>query len=151
LISLAFVGVAVQIATASWLNSRLVLRFGPAPLVQAALLMFALIAALHFLIAARGESLAIFVLLHGLTLAFFGIASANANALAMQPLGHIAGTASSVQGLMGTVCGATIGTLIGQAYDGTQLPLIGGTAALGLAALTIAVVTERGLRLGRAG
>ncbi|MGQ0558237.1 MAG: multidrug effflux MFS transporter [Sphingosinicella sp.] len=149
MISLAFIGVAAQIAVASWLNSQLVTRFGPAAMVQAALILFTLVAGLHWLVALSGESLAMFVGLHGLTLAFFGIASANANALAMQPLGHIAGTASSVQGLMGTVCGATLGTLIGQAYDGTQIPLIAGTAALGFTAMAIAVVTERGLRIGR--
>ena len=38
-------------------------------------------------------------------MASFGLASANFGALAMQPLGHIAGTASSVQGTIGTICG----------------------------------------------
>ena len=42
-------------------------------------------------------------------MACFGLASANFGALAMQPLGHVAGTASSVQGTIGTIGGALLG------------------------------------------
>ena len=77
-------------------------------------------------------------------MACFGLASANFGSLAMQPLGHIAGTASSVQGTIGTIGGALIGLAIGQSFDGTVIPLAAGFALLGGAALLILAVTERG-------
>ena len=53
----------------------------------------------------------------------------------MEHMAPIAGTASSVQGVIGTIGGAGIGFAIGQAFDGTQLPFLIGTAACGTVAL----------------
>ena len=49
-----------------------------------------------------------------------------------------------------TLDGAVIGLVIGQAFDGTVMPLIAGFAACGLLALAAVLVTERG-RLFRQG
>jgi MFS transporter, DHA1 family, multidrug resistance protein len=64
----------------------------------------------------------------------------------MEPVGHIAGTASSIQGFVTTVGGAAIGAAIGQAYDGSTLPVASGYLLLGFAALAVVFVTE-GMRL----
>ena len=69
---------------------------------------------------------------------FFGLIGANAGALAMEPLGHIAGTASSVQGVIATIGGALIGFTIGQQFNGTTLPFLVGFTSCGAAALAIA-------------
>jgi hypothetical protein len=53
---------------------------------------------------------------------------ANFNSIAMEPLGAIAGTASSTLGFAQTVGGGLVGALIGQAYDGTVFPLAAGYA-----------------------
>ena len=82
-------------------------------------------------------------------MACFGLASANFGALAMQPLGHVAGTASSVQGTIGTIGGALLGLLVGQSFDGTLVPMVGAFAAFGAIGLLILLATERGRLFGR--
>ena len=72
-------------------------------------------------------------------MACFGLVGANAGALAMEPLGHIAGTASAVQGMVRTIGGALIGLVIGQAFDGTTVPLVAGFAICGALALAAAL------------
>ena len=148
LIAATFAGVAGPMAITSYANSRLVERVGTRRLAHAGLTGFTLIAAIHFASALAGEGLGTFILLQGLTMACFGLSSANLGALAMQPMGHIAGTASSVQGTVGTIGGALLGLAIGQSFNGTTLPMIGGFAVLGATGLAILAVTERGKLFG---
>ena len=74
----------------------------------------------------------------------FGLTAVNFNSMAMEPLGRIAGTGSSVLGSVTTVGGALIGFSVGQQFDGTVIPLTIGFLACGLAALAIVTVTENG-------
>ena len=62
----------------------------------------------------------------------------NFNAIAMEPLGAIAGTASAVLGLFTTLGGALIGIAVGRAFDGTVRPL--GLTYLVCALATLAAV-----------
>ena len=149
LIAATFAGVAGPMAVTSYANSRLVERVGTRRLAHAGLCGFTFMAALHFASAWAGEGLPTFILLQGLTMACFGLASANLGALAMQPMGHIAGTASSVQGTVTTIGGALLGLAIGQSFNGTTLPMIGGFACFGAAGLIVLAVTERGRLFGR--
>ena len=50
----------------------------------------------------------------------------NLNALAMEPLGHMAGLGAALIGAISTFISLPFGWLIGQLYDGTVLPLVGG-------------------------
>ncbi len=68
----------------------------------------------------------------------------NLNALAMEPLGRIAGIGAAVIGSISTLISAVLGTFIGQMFDGTVLPLVAGFAVLGLAGLVLMNWTERG-------
>jgi len=139
MIGLVFACCAGPMAVSSFLNSRLVLRMGPRRLLLGALAAFTAVSALHLALALLlGETLWTFVLLQAATLACFGLIGANASALAMGPLGHIAGTASSMQGLITTIGGALIGFAIGQMFDGTTVPLLAGFAACGALALLAA-------------
>jgi DHA1 family bicyclomycin/chloramphenicol resistance-like MFS transporter len=149
LIAATFAGVAGPMAVTSYANSRLVERVGTRRLAHAGLTGFTIMAAIHLASAAMGEGLLVFVVLQGLTMACFGLASANLGALAMQPMGHIAGTASSVQGTVGTIGGALLGLAIGQSFNGTTLPMIAGFACFGAAGLIVLAVTERGRLFGR--
>lgn len=139
-----FGATAAIAATSSYVNSRLVGRLGMRKIVKAALglsVVFGILALgiwisplpdLAKLLSFFVYSTSVFMMM-GLTLG-------NLNALALEPMGHIAGLASSV-----TMACATIGSLVmavpvGQAFDGTPVPLIVGTvifAALG------AVLTAR--------
>jgi DHA1 family bicyclomycin/chloramphenicol resistance-like MFS transporter len=73
-----------------------------------------------------------------------GLMFANFTALAMEPQGHIAGTASSLYGSITTLLGIGVGTVIGQDFDGTLLPLATGFFFCTLVALAAVVVTEKG-------
>ena len=68
----------------------------------------------------------------------------NLTALAMEPLGHLAGIGSAVVGFGSTLVSVVLGTLIGRAYDGTLLPLVSGFAILGLMALGLMYWIETG-------
>ena len=69
---------------------------------------------------------------------------ANFTALAMEPQGHLAGTASSLYGSITTLLGIGIGTTIGQAYDGTLLPFATGFFLATLASLAVVIWVEKG-------
>jgi DHA1 family bicyclomycin/chloramphenicol resistance-like MFS transporter len=74
----------------------------------------------------------------------FGLVAPNFGAMAMDPLGHVAGTASSVQGFVTTIVGALLGFFIGQHFDGTVVPITLGFVLCGLAALVVVLVAEKG-------
>jgi DHA1 family bicyclomycin/chloramphenicol resistance-like MFS transporter len=74
----------------------------------------------------------------------FGLMTANFTALAMEPQGHIAGTASSLYGSITTLVGIAIGTTIGQSYDGTLVPFATGFLLCTLATLVVVAITEKG-------
>jgi DHA1 family bicyclomycin/chloramphenicol resistance-like MFS transporter len=139
LIALVFALIAGPMALSSYANSRLVVRLGSRRILLIALSAFTAMGALHLGAAATlGENIWTFVILQALTMACFGLIGANAGALAMEPLGHIAGTASSLQGVITTVGGALIGFAIGQSFNGTTLPFLTGFTLCGAAALATA-------------
>jgi DHA1 family bicyclomycin/chloramphenicol resistance-like MFS transporter len=100
-----------------------------------------LVSGAHAALALSGaETLVSFVILQALTMCCFAFASSNLSTLAMEHMAPIAGTASSVQGVIGTLGASVIGFLIGQSFDGTATPFILGTticAALGLVAIAL--------------
>ena len=139
LIGIVFGCIAGPMALSSYFNSRFVERLGAKRLALAALAIFTLAASVHLAVALSGvETLTSFVVLQSLTMLSFGLIGANLNAIAMTPLGHIAGTASSVQGMLGTIGGALIGAVIGQAFNGTVVPFLVGLVLCGLAAFAVA-------------
>lgn len=139
LIGLVFGCVAAPMAVSSYANSRLVMGVGARRLLLAALALLTAVSAGHLgLVLVRGETIWLFVAMQAATLACFGLVGANAGALAMERMGHIAGTASAIQGLVTTSGGALIGFVIGQLYDGTTVPLVAGFALCGALALVAA-------------
>ena len=144
MIALAFALIAGPMAFSSYANSRLVMRLGSRRILLIALAAFTGVAALHLLVAeVAGETFWSFVILQAATMTFFGLIGANAGALAMEPLGHIAGTASSLQGVITTVGGALIGFAIGQQFNGTTLPFLIGFTLCGAGALALAIWANR--------
>lgn len=144
-IGIVFAAVAAPMAVGSWLNSRLVGRFGLRRVGHGGLMAFVVAGVAHLLVAVTlGESLVMFVVLQALVMGSFAFTSANFGTLSMTNMAAFAGTASSVQGAIGTIGGALIGLAIGQAFDGTQIPFLAGLAMCSVAALIAVVVTERG-------
>jgi DHA1 family bicyclomycin/chloramphenicol resistance-like MFS transporter len=116
------------------------MRFGMRALVRRALMAILALSAAAFGLAlpASGQPPLGFLLGY-LMLTFFcvGILFGNNNALAMQPLGHIAGIGAAIVGSFSTFTSVPLGTLIGQSYNGTVLPLIAGLAVLSALSLII--------------
>jgi DHA1 family bicyclomycin/chloramphenicol resistance-like MFS transporter len=67
----------------------------------------------------------------------------------MTNMAPIAGTASSFQGVTGTIGGALLGFFIGRSFNGTQLPFLIGLSACGVVAFALVLWTERGRLFGR--
>ena len=145
--SAAFAAVALFMSFASFLNAKLVGRFGIRKLSHGALLAFLSITGVWFLghlVGPNPMPFPLFFLFFACAMFNFGWIGSNFNSLAMEPLGHVAGTASSVLGFMGTVGGAVIGAGIGQAFDGTALPMVGGFFGVSLAGLIFVLMAENG-------
>jgi DHA1 family bicyclomycin/chloramphenicol resistance-like MFS transporter len=142
---LAFAAIAIGIAIAGFLNARFVGRVGMRMISHGALVGFVAVAAI-MLVAAKTQMLPLplFIVLAALMMFVFGLMFANFTALAMEPQGHIAGTASSLYGSITTLLGIGIGALIGQDYDGTLLPFATGFFLCALAALAVVAVVEKG-------
>lgn len=143
----AFACVALFMSLSAFVNSRLVGRFGMRRLSHGALLGFITITLLWFLVqlfSAQPMPFLLFLAFFALTMFQFGWIGSNFNSLAMEPLGHVAGTASAVLGFMGTVGGAIIGAAIGQAFNGTALPMIAGFFSVSLVGLAFVLIGEKG-------
>lgn len=149
-IGLVFAAVALPMALGAFANSRLVERVGVRRMGNGALIGFALIACAHALLAGiLGESLLLFVILIGLAMLCLALASANLSTLAMANMGALAGTASSVQGVMTTVGATLIGLAVGQQFDGSAMPVLIGMAACSAAAVLVVLGVERGRPFAR--
>ncbi|WP_299200039.1 multidrug effflux MFS transporter [uncultured Amphritea sp.] len=128
-----FASLTISIAGASYLNSRLVMRFGTRRLALIAALAVAGLSFVMYFLSSMLQGVpplwGLMVYL-GVTLFFVGLQFGNLNAMAMEPFGHIAGTASAVIGNVSTLLAVVSGTLVGQLLDGTVLPLIAGFGVL---------------------
>jgi DHA1 family bicyclomycin/chloramphenicol resistance-like MFS transporter len=140
-----FAMIALFLAAASLINARLVGRFGTRILSHTALTLYIICAVAHAIIAqVTQETLTVFAVMLAFQFFCFGLVVSNFGAMAMDPLGHIAGTASSIQGFITTIGGAVFGVIIGQHFDGTIGPLTLGFAGFGVGGFLIALFTERG-------
>jgi DHA1 family bicyclomycin/chloramphenicol resistance-like MFS transporter len=143
--SLLFAICAFSMACASFANSRLVERLGTRFISQVGLLALIALSLGHLLVDWAGlESLWSYVAFQALSMTCIGLCGANFGAMAMQPVGHIAGTASSIQGFITSIGAVAVGSAIGQAYDGTTFPLAIGYLGIGVGALLIVLVVEKG-------
>lgn len=143
----AFAGVALFMALSSFVNAKLVGRFGMRKLSHGSLLGFIAINFIWLIVQVVGPQPMPFFLFIGffaLAMFQFGWIGSNFNSLAMEPLGHVAGTASSVLGFMGTIGGSIIGAAIGQAFNGTALPMVAGFFVVGIIGLAFVLIGENG-------
>jgi len=145
----AFAVMAGTIAVAQFVNSRIVRKVGMRRIAHTANLVYFAAALIWLMLALMGPIP--FPLFFGLFMViqfFFGWAASNMNALSMEPLGQVAGTAASVFGFTQTVGGALIGTFIGQHYDGTLVPNALGYAIMGGLVLISVLIAEKGRLFG---
>jgi DHA1 family bicyclomycin/chloramphenicol resistance-like MFS transporter len=142
---LAFATIAIGIAVAGFLNSRIVGRYGMRVISHTALIGQLAVAVLMLTAALAGWlPLALLMVLATASLFTFGLMFSNFSALAMEPQGHIAGTASSLFGSITTLIGIAVGSAIGQYFDGTLVPLATGALLSAVLALAVVLVVEKG-------
>ena len=122
-----FALIAVLGGSASLLNALLVVRLGMRRMVTtmlgAQIVISGLMTAASLML---GPDLLFFVFVGWITTVFFmaGVTLGNINAIAMEPMGHVAGMAASVITAAATVAAVAIAAPIGLAFDGTALPLV---------------------------
>ncbi|WP_374942952.1 multidrug effflux MFS transporter [Sphingomonas sp.] len=143
--TLLFAVCAAAMGAASFANSRLVERLGTRLISQAGLFALILLSLAHLAVARAGlETLPSYMVFQALSMTCIGLCGSNFGAMAMEPVGHIAGTASSVQGFISSLGAVAVGSAIGQSFDGTTYPLAIGYLGIGLATLVIVYVVEDG-------
>ena len=133
LFPLFFATISLSLGMASFLNARLVMRYGMRKLVEWALgIAFGLAIIFLGISTVLAGQPPLWLLMAYLMASFFctGILFGNLNALAMQPLGHLAGIGAAVIGSFSTLLSMLLGTLIGRSYNGTILPLVLGMTIL---------------------
>ncbi len=146
---LLFGATAIMMAFSNFLNARIVMRFGARRVSHGALTLF-LVLSMVQLFQARdaGETLWQFMPVLALNVCMLGFIGANFSSIAMQPFADIAGSASSVQACLRMLIAASLGIVIGQAYNGTALPLAVAFLCCGSGALMLVLFSERGLLFG---
>lgn len=144
---LYFSGLSLAFGMATLLNARLVMRLGMRTLARRAIIGLTASSGLFLVIAIGfGGHPPLWSFMGYLALTFFavGMLFGNFNALAMEPMGHIAGVAAGVIGTLTTLLSVLLGGLIGYAYDGTINPVIAGFALLGFFSFIAMLRAERG-------
>lgn len=148
--SLFFAILALGFGVASYFNSRLVLRFGMRRMTKWSLRGLCVTTTI-FLITVMiigPMPLWLFMVFEMTIFFLIGLLFGNFSALALEPLGHIAGSASAIIGSVTTMISLIIGASIGIAYNQTIVPLVLGFALTSIAAYAVVVWTERGARAG---
>jgi DHA1 family bicyclomycin/chloramphenicol resistance-like MFS transporter len=141
----AFGGSSIGVAIAALFSARLVRQLGMRPVAHGALAIFTVSGLGLFLLALGGNPpfWVTFGLL-SISMMAFGVLQGNMSAIALEPLGHIAGTASSLVGVVTTTIATLLAGVVGQAYDGTVVPLSFAFGFGGLFAILAVLWTERG-------
>ncbi len=135
-----FAGLAIAVGIATFLNGTFVMRFGMYKLVSIFTVVFTLIPLLYTILyfnSAVNPSIEVFLTFCGLEFFALGFLFGNLRALAMQPVGHIAGVGSAINGFVSTIMAVPIATFIGSYITETALPLFIGFFFCGLLCLLL--------------
>ncbi|WP_375461178.1 multidrug effflux MFS transporter [uncultured Enterovirga sp.] len=147
LFPVAFGLLALSMGLAALVNSKAVRRFGMRRISHASMLGLVVVGVVLLgtaLLTSGRPPLLLFGILLACAQFLLGLSFPNFNALAMEPLGHVAGTASSLIGVYTTVVGALCGLFIGGSFDGTVMPIAAGYCGLAILAALVVTWTERG-------
>ncbi len=128
---------ALFVGGASYCNSRIVMRMGMRPMSRWAIRLLIVISVAYLMVVyLMGGHSPFWMLMVCFALIFFclGILFGNLNAIAMEPLAHIAGVGAAVVSSLSTLVAVVLAIVIGRNYDGTILPLVSGFAILSILA-----------------
>ena len=128
-----FAATALLAGTGSFVNARLVVRVGMRRMITVTLgaqILSSSVMTLLFglgLVSGGVALAAFFVWITGVFL-MASLVMGNLNALALEPMGHIAGMAASITGAISTVLSVVLAAPVGLAFNGTPVPVMGAVA-----------------------
>jgi DHA1 family bicyclomycin/chloramphenicol resistance-like MFS transporter len=139
-----FAGLAISVGCATFLNGTLVMKYGMLKLVKAATLMFTLIPIIYISLfyGSPNPSVTVLLIFFGLQFFSLGFIFGNTRALAMQPIGHIAGIGSAINGFFSTIMAVPIASYIGSFVKTTALPLFAGFLVCGVCAIVLLMMLK---------
>lgn len=137
-----FGAIAVLSGVSSLLNAMIVGRFGMRRMVTWALLAQLVVSGVFviWMLTDMPYLFAFYIFWQWGVMFQGGLTVANLNAIAMEPMGHIAGMAASVIGAVSTVLGAALASPIGLLFDGTPMALV---ATVLLACIVASVLMQQ--------
>lgn len=140
-----FAVMALFTGAASLLNARIVMRFGMQKIVRLAMGCSLVVSLTYLAVCLLFDSPGLIGFMVWGAFSFFGIGLcfSNINALAMEPLGHIAGLGAAIVGFFSSSIAILIGIPLGRAYDGSQVPLITGFTVMGMIGLSLVLWAGR--------
>ncbi|MGA9657720.1 MAG: multidrug effflux MFS transporter [Asticcacaulis sp.] len=140
-----FAACAATMGAASIVNATLVERVGLLRMSHSALIGFITLSATHLIWCLSGlETIASFMIFQGLTMGAMSLTTSNFTAIAMEKVGHVAGTASSLQGVVTTVGAAILAGLIGRGWHGHVYLLPLAATVCGLIAMGFVLLSAKG-------
>ncbi|PKP08498.1 MAG: Bcr/CflA family drug resistance efflux transporter [Bacteroidetes bacterium HGW-Bacteroidetes-3] len=136
-----FAGIAIAIGSATFLNGTLVVKYGMEKMVTASLITFFSVSLLYVVLFHGEANPDIGILLSFFGLQFFaiGFLFGNLRALAMEPVGHIAGIGAAITGFISTTMAVPLSTFIGRFVSETALPLFYGFSVCSSLAILVLV------------
>jgi DHA1 family bicyclomycin/chloramphenicol resistance-like MFS transporter len=126
---------ALFVGGASFVNSRIVMRFGMRMLSYRAVLLFVFLTTIYLAVTYQmGGRTPLWLMMVFFAPSFFcmGILFGNLSAIAMEPLKHMAGIGAAIIGSLSNFISSSLGALVGRCYDGSTLPLASGFVILGI-------------------
>ncbi|WP_406859895.1 multidrug effflux MFS transporter [Acinetobacter baumannii] len=147
-----FAVLAGVMGIASFTNSKIVMKFGMRPICIYGFLGLCLISLTFLGILLIGVTVAfwMFMLYACILFLLFGTLFGNLNAIAMEPMGHVAGMASAIIGAASSVLSLILASIIGQLYNGTLIPMTCGFVILCGLAFMMTVYENRYLKKSNA-
>jgi len=134
-----FAVLAISVGSATFLNGTLVLKYGMEKLVTVSLWGFFIVSIAYLGLYYNSPNPNVIILLVFFGLQFFaiGFLFGNLRALAMEPVGHIAGIAAAITGFISTMMAVPISAIVGKFVNDTALPLFIGFSICALLSLWI--------------
>lgn len=130
--SMYFALLALLMSIASFVNAKLVVKVGMRTICMVSMALISLISLIFLIIQYQGIQINLWMFLVFLGLLFFAFGGmfGNLNAIAMEPMGHVAGMASAIIGATSSILSLILATIIGQLYNNTLIPLTCGFLVL---------------------